>query len=360
MAEILGVGFTHYPPLMSGKPEAYAGILKGILRSPKVPEEMKDPKNWPAGMQDEWEHEVERAHAHQEQHRQAFLKVRKAIDAFKPDAVFMFGDDQYENFKETIIPPFNIFCAPEFPSHPFRAENNLWGVDPSETITYKGAPTLARDVANEFMERHFPVPYSYTPQTLHFEHGMTHAFINGLTYLDWDHDNPWTYPTVPISVNCYGKLVVSNRGGSANIQDMRSESEKDPLIDYPGPQGPSPKSCFALGEMLRQILEERDGRYAIIASSGWSHAFLTEKHNWLWPDRDFDRARFEELKSGEHSKWEHLTSAEIDDAGDQEFKNWICLAGAMQDRKAEIIEYLETWIFNSEKCFAVFHNGNGS
>ena len=359
MGEVLGVGFTHYPPFMGGKPETYAGLLKGILRSPNVPEEAKDPKNWPAGMQDEWEHEVERAYDHQERHRQGFKKVRAAIDSFKPDAVFMFGDDQYENFKETIIPPFNIFCAPQFPSRPFRSEQNLWGVDPEETISYAGAADLAKEVANGFAERHYPIPYSYTPQTLHFERGLSHAFVNGLTYLDWDHDNPWTYPTIPVAVNCYGQYVISNRGGSANIQDTRTDAEKDPLMDYPGPHGPSPKACFTVGEILMDILQERPGRYAIMASSGWSHAFLTTKHNWLYPDREFDRARFEELKNGDQRNWANLTSDEIDDAGDGEFKNWICLAGAMKDRTPKIIDYIETWIFNSEKCFAVFEpNGH--
>lgn len=354
MGEVLGIGVTHYPPFMSGKPESYAGILKGIMRSPNVPDEMKDPANWPSGMQDEWNNELERAEEHQSQHREAFLKVRAAIDEFKPDAVFVFGDDQYENFKETIIPPFNIFCAPDFPSKPFRSEQNLWGIDPEEVVNYKGASNLAKEVANELVERHFPVPYSYTPSTLHWDRGLSHAFINGLTYLDWDHDNEWTYPTIPVAVNCYGKVVISNRGGSANIQDTRTDEEKDVLIDFPGPQGPTPRSCFELGDHLRKILEEMPGRYVIMASSGWSHAFLTTKHHWLWPDRDFDRARFEELRAGEQFKWENLNNEEIDDAGDAEFKNWICLAGSMKDRTPEIVDYMETWIFNSQKCFAIF------
>ena len=79
MGEVLGIGVTHYPPFMSGKPESYAGILKGIMRSPNVPDEMKDPANWPSGMQDEWNNEIERAEEHQSQHREAFLKVRAAI-----------------------------------------------------------------------------------------------------------------------------------------------------------------------------------------------------------------------------------------------------------------------------------------
>ena len=34
----------------------------------------------------------------------------------------------------------------------------------------------------------------------------------------------------------------------------------------------------------------------------------------------------------------------------------MCLAGAMEelDRKAEILDYIETYVFNSEKCLALF------
>ncbi len=37
--------------------------------------------------------------------------------------------------------------------------------------------------------------------------------------------------------------------------------------------------------------------------------------------------------------------------------NWVCLAGAMAELgyKAEIVDYVETYVFNSSKCFALFH-----
>ena len=35
-----------------------------------------------------------------------FRKARQILDDFKPDFVVLWGDDQYENFKEDIIPPF--------------------------------------------------------------------------------------------------------------------------------------------------------------------------------------------------------------------------------------------------------------
>ena len=47
MAEILGLGMTHYPPL-AGRDENMMGILKGTLRDPAIPAELKEPANWPA------------------------------------------------------------------------------------------------------------------------------------------------------------------------------------------------------------------------------------------------------------------------------------------------------------------------
>jgi hypothetical protein len=112
--------------------------------------------------------------------------------------------------------------------------------------------------------------------------------------------------------------------------------------------------------LLRDILEARAGKYVIMASSGWSHAFLIAKHHWLYPDLAADRAHLEELRLGQHQRWAHLTNAQIDAAGDHEFRNWICLAGAMQGYRADIVDYLETYIFNSNKCFAILRDDNGA
>ena len=51
-----------------------------------------------------------------------------------------------------------------------------------------------------------------------------------------------------------------------------------------------------------------------------------------------------------------LTTAQIEDAGQQEFLNWVCLGGAMHalGREPVIVDYVESYIFNSDKCFALF------
>ncbi len=51
-------------------------------------------------------------------------KVRAAIDDFKPDFVLIWGDDQYENFREEIIPPYCISAHPGFEFGP--PAKNVW------------------------------------------------------------------------------------------------------------------------------------------------------------------------------------------------------------------------------------------
>ena len=47
MAQVLGLGVSHYPPL-SGLDKDMANILRGRLADPDIPAAAKDPANWPA------------------------------------------------------------------------------------------------------------------------------------------------------------------------------------------------------------------------------------------------------------------------------------------------------------------------
>ena len=125
------------------------------------------------------------------------------------------------------------------------------------------------------------------------------------------------------------------------------------------PTGKEAEACRAgnrSGGAVAKILADSPWRVALVASSSWSHAFLTPKNHYLYPDNASDRARFDELASGKLSRWRELSTAEIEDAGQQEFLNWVCLGGAMHalGREPEIVDYVENYIFNSDKCFALF------
>ncbi|MGH7039446.1 MAG: hypothetical protein ACREE1_15050, partial [Stellaceae bacterium] len=105
MGEILGLGVTHYPPL-SG-PDAQMGrILKRVLADPALPERYRDPSGWPEPMRREYGNDEGLAAAGR--HRAAlvngFRNARRLLDEFAPDLVVIWGDDQYENFREDVIP----------------------------------------------------------------------------------------------------------------------------------------------------------------------------------------------------------------------------------------------------------------
>jgi len=67
-----------------------------------------------------------------------------------------------------------------------------------------------------------------------------------------------------------------------------------------------------------------------------------------------DRKRYHELKDGEQGRWRDLDPEQIRDSGQHEILNWVCLAGAMGARKADVLAYSESFIFNSSKAVALF------
>lgn len=363
MGEILGVGVTHYPPLM-GDPARYADLLRRSMKSAVVPDAVKDERTWPAEARREYANEPTLAAEHQQRLIADFRKVRKAIDDFEPDTVIIFGDDQYENFREDLIPPFCVFLFDKMESKPFAGRRMFGSVNPWEEpedklFVHQGNKPLGMHIATELIERGFPVPYSLVNSHYAQRGGptmLTHAFLDALLYLDWDRKG-FPYRIVPIQVNCYGKQVVPYRGGAAHLNPA---TKLEPFGDEFGPPGPTPASLFKLGKMVREVLETVPGRFVVMASSGWSHGSLVEKTGYMWPDLAFDRQHVRDLEEGRHDRWAALTNAQIDAAGDQEFKNWICLAGAMEDRKGVVVDYLENYIFHSTKCFALFPPGGGA
>ena len=115
MGEILGLGMTHFPPL-TGRDTDMGWILKRALQDPALPEHYRQPSGWPAAMRQEYgdDEGMTAAVRHREFLVTQFRKARQILDDFQPDFVVLWGDDQYENFKEDIIPPFCVFAYDAF------------------------------------------------------------------------------------------------------------------------------------------------------------------------------------------------------------------------------------------------------
>ena len=348
MAAILGLGVTHSPPLL-GIDERMAGIVSRVTQSPRTPPALREPTGWPVAMQAEWaEHQAGRAAPdHRQRLVQNFRAVRQALDDFNPDLVLIWGDDQYENFREDGVAPFCIFALDAVESRPFaRMGNaaNAWGEPGDIVVRHPGHRAAGRYLAASLIEQGFDVSYAYA---MRHETGLPHAFINALLLLDYDRRGlPW--PVLPFHVNCYGTSTISKRGAFAHLDGTGS--------DEPDPPGPTAARCFAIGAATARALAASPWRVAVVASSSWSHAFLVEKHHYLYPDIASDRARFEEMRDGQLARWRDLTTAQLEAAGQQELLNWVCLAGAMHElrRRPVWAELVETHIFAACKCFAVF------
>lgn len=342
MGQVLGIGCSHGPGV-AGPPERFTDIyLRQNLKSELTPEHMKDPKNWPAKMREEWAEDEGAAFAatYQAILQPAYRKARQAIDDFQPDFVLVFGDDQYENLKEDCIPPFCVFAIDEVVG---RARGGAGG----EPIRIKGHRDAGNYLARELINAGFEAACSWR---LPHEENYGHAFTTTLRYFDLD-GKGFDYPLIPFSVNCYGS-------------DLRVPNEQYPNPGRIGrrlenvavspPPSPMPWRCYDLGGQVRKILEASPWRAVVVGSSSWSHASLTMKNYYLWPDVEADRQRYQELSAGEHRKWRDLGHEQIRDSGQHEILNWVCLAGAMEDRKPEILGWAETYVGNSNKCVALF------
>jgi hypothetical protein len=352
MGEALGIGLTHYPGPMV--PDAYmADFLRHALASNRVPPAMKEVRNWPAAMQAEWgaDETVAAAARHRERLVEGYRRVRREIEAFAPDFMVIWGDDQYENFREEIMPPFCVYILDTLAAKPLanigrwsRTTQNWWGEPPETEFRARGHPDGAKYLVRRLNESGFDIPYAYATRE---NQGVAHSFAVTLLYLDYDRTG-FGVPIVPFHVNCYGSSVIRNRGGIAHLATDGSAQ--------PDPPGPTPERCFALGRAVARVLRESPWRVVLIGSSSWSHAFLTEKNHWLYPDVEADRRRFGELQAGQFASWGSLDPAQVEASGQHEILNWVCLAGAMTELnyQVEVIDFVETYVFNSSKCFAVF------
>jgi hypothetical protein len=353
MGAVLGLGLTHYP-LLAVQDKFMSSLLRVTLRDPDIPADEKDPASWPEPMRSEWSDDrgLAAAAEHRRLLREGLRRCAEALREFAPDALIVFGDDQYENFREEVVPPFCVLAYPDTTVAPFQpmGEMNLpnaWGLPEDSVFTLHGAPELAKAVAGGLIGADFDIAYSYRPrENTHFPH----AIANTQLYLDYDNAGQrFRYPVVPVLVNCYGDRVIARKGGMARFAQIAAGEDLDP-------PGPSPARCFALGRALARTLRPRRERVAVIASSSWSHAFLNDAAWHLRPDSRADSRLYDALVRRDWETWLSVTTAQLTAAGQQEMLNWFCLAGAMAELGAPVAwsAFVGTDLFNSNKCFAVF------
>jgi Catalytic LigB subunit of aromatic ring-opening dioxygenase len=353
VSDVLGIGMTHYP-MLAGADTHMANLLKTTLKDPDIPEEKKNPGNWSPLAQQEWgtDEGTTMAAAHRQELLNGLAWCREAIDAFRPDLLVVWGDDQYENFREEVIPSFCVLAYDDTDVEAFAVLKmlkipNAWGLSQDLTFRMHTDPTFARQLTSGVIDAGIDMAYSYEQRKgVHFPH----AFANTQIFLDYENaGQKFPYPVVPIAVNCYGEHVIARHGGIAKFADIEVGEQLDP-------PGPSPARCMELGAAVGRAVKASSKRVALVASSSWSHAFLNDKDWHLRPDTEADRRLYEAMVAGDYPTWTKTTTREIVQAGQHEMLNWFCLVGAMSELGLDLrrSEFVETEVFNSNKVFAHF------
>ena len=345
MGDVQLLGMTHYPPFNS-RDENMAALHRMMLADPAVPAEAKDVLNWPEEQRREWGDDEGRSSAplHRAALIEGFDRIGRAIDDFAPDFVLIWGDDQYENFKRNLVPPYALLAYGDLQVEPWRTSRvpNYWGESQDTKRLVRGRPDAARWLATALIDNGFDVAYAYEPLN---HPGFAHAFLNTVLFLDHRRKG-FDVPIVCMPINCYGRKVIAAQGG---FKPFGTTMELDP-------PSPPPSRLMDLGGATLRALRASQWRVSIVASSSWSHAFLVD-HNWrLRPDTAADRDLYEALVAGDWARWAKTTTADIEHAGQQEVLNWFALAGAARELGAAPAwsTFVETWVFNSNKVFAVW------
>ena len=166
MGEIRGLGLTP-SPLMLGLDENMAYFCRAALENSGLPEARRDPASWPApfrrGLGDDGG--LAAARAHRAQVVAGFCRAREILDDFAPEVVVIWGDDQYENFKEDVVPAFCVQAYDDVEARPWRRYRfgpNVWGEDGDKAFLVRGHRRAAQHLASGLLEAGTDIAYSFS------------------------------------------------------------------------------------------------------------------------------------------------------------------------------------------------------
>jgi 2,3-dihydroxyphenylpropionate 1,2-dioxygenase len=219
----------------------------------------------------------------------AFARVKRRLEALRPDAIVMVAGDHIEGFFLNAVPALAVYvgtqCSGTFgPYH----------------YTFPIHEPLARAVLEKGIERGFDLLYTQDAK-------LDYAFFLPLHFTM---PEP-AVPIVPVHVNVYL------------------------------PPQPTPTRCHAWGRALGEILRGQPERLVLMASGGMSHFPGTERY--ANPDTAWDRQTLETLKHGGGDALARVTAAELDATGNVELRTWITALGAVGSAKADVYCYEPSW-----------------
>jgi 2,3-dihydroxyphenylpropionate 1,2-dioxygenase len=212
------------------------------------------------------------------------------LRALKPDLWIIFSNDHAEQFFHNVAPPFTIHVGGEA-SGEFAGRRFHWRV-PSE---------ISFELVRELYRQNFDPAFTSTAK-------IDYAIGIPLTHL------ALTDPVLPIFVNAYL------------------------------PPQPSPERCYAFGQAVARAVSALRLRTVILASGGMSHFPGTNRYSN--PELAWDNRLLEKLAAGKLKSLIGFDEAELDETGNIELRCWACAAGALGERKPDVVSMDPSWHHN--------------
>jgi 2,3-dihydroxyphenylpropionate 1,2-dioxygenase len=217
-------------------------------------------------------------------------EIGERLRALKPDLWILFSNDHAEQFFHTAAPPFTIHVGGEargeFAGRKFEVEI------PSE---------IGFELVRQLYRQGFDPAFTSTAK-------IDYAMGIPLTHLG--HRDP----VLPVYVNAYL------------------------------PPQPPIARCYAFGEAVARAVAVLGLKAVVLASGGMSHFPGTDRYSN--PELDWDNRVLDKLRTGNLKSLIGYDEAELDATGNIELRCWACAAGALGERKPDIVQMDPSWHHN--------------
>jgi 2,3-dihydroxyphenylpropionate 1,2-dioxygenase len=222
--------------------------------------------------------------------REIAAEIGAKLRALKPDLWILFSNDHAEQFFHNAAPPFTVHVGGEA-SGEFAGRKFHWQI-PSE---------IGFELVRELYRQGFDPAFTSTAK---FDYAM------GIPLTHLGH----TDPVLPIYVNAYL------------------------------PPQPPIERCYALGQAVARAVTAMGLSTVVLASGGMSHFPGTERYGN--PDLAWDNQVLAKLAAGNLKSLIGYSEAELDDTGNIELRCWACSAGALGERKPDVVSMDPSWHHN--------------
>jgi 2,3-dihydroxyphenylpropionate 1,2-dioxygenase len=222
--------------------------------------------------------------------REVAADIGKRLRALEPELWIIFSNDHAEQFFHTAAPPFTVHVGGEAHGE-FAGRKFQWEI-PSET---------AFELVRQLYRQNFDPAFTSTAK-------IDYAIGIPLTHLGH------TGPVLPIYVNAYL------------------------------PPQPTMERCYAFGQAVARTVTAMGLKTVILASGGMSHFPGTDRYSD--PELDWDKRALEKLAQGNLKSLIGYDETELDETGNIELRCWACAAGALGERKPDVVSLDPSWHHN--------------